>query len=63
MLTVPVYERLDQLTTIQFVVVVRVMHFEVVKLQLCLGHLTRINRHLHVLLNVTVEETQQNINK
>lgn len=62
-LTVPVDKRLDQLATIQFVVVVWIVHFEVVELQFRLRHFARIDGNLHVLLNVTVGDIQQNINK
>lgn len=55
MLTVPVDQRFDQFTAIQFVVVVRIMHFKVMELQLSLGHFARIDGHLHVLLDVTME--------
>jgi hypothetical protein len=53
MLTVPVNQTFDQLTAVQFVVVVSVVHFEIMELQLLLGHFARIDRHLHVLSNVT----------
>lgn len=46
-------QRLDQFAAVQLVVVVRVVHLEVVELQLSLGHLARIDGHLHVLLDVT----------
>jgi hypothetical protein len=46
-------QRFDQLATIQFVVVVGVVHFEVVELQLLLRHFARIDvGHLHMLGNV-----------
>lgn len=45
-------ERLDQFASVQFVVVVRVVHFEVMELQLLLAHLARINGHLGVFLDV-----------
>lgn len=49
---VPVDQGLDQLAAVQFVVVVRVVHFEVVELQLLFAHFARINWDLHVLGNV-----------
>lgn len=49
---VPVDERLDQLAAVQLVVVVRVVHFEVVELQLLFTHLAGVDRHFHVLGNV-----------
>lgn len=49
---VPVDQRLDQLAAVQFVVVVRVVHLEVVELQLLFAHFARIDRDLHVLGNV-----------
>jgi len=52
-LTVPMDQRFDQLAAVQLVVVVRVVHLEVVELQLSLGHLARIDWHLHVFLDVT----------
>lgn len=49
---VPVDQGLDQLAAVQFVVVVRVVHFEVVELQLLFAHFARVNWDLHVLGNV-----------
>lgn len=49
---VPVDQGLDQLASVQFVVVVRVVHFEVVELQLLFAHFARVDRHLHVIGNV-----------
>lgn len=49
---VPVDERFDQLAPVQFVVVVRVVHLEVVELQLLFAHLAGVDRHIHVLGNV-----------
>lgn len=49
---VPMDEGLDQLASVQFVVVVRVVHFEVVELQLLFAHFARVDRHVHVLGNV-----------
>lgn len=49
---VPVDQGLDQLAAVQFVVVVRVVHFEVVELQLLFAHFARVDRDLHVLGNV-----------
>ena len=50
-LTVPVDEGLDELAAVQLVVAVGVVHFEVVKLQLLLGHVARVNGDLHVFLH------------
>lgn len=49
---VPVDQGLDQLAAVQFVVVVRVVHLEVVELQLLFAHFARVNWDLHVLGNV-----------
>lgn len=49
---VPMDQGLDQLAAVQFVVVVRVVHFEVVELQLLFAHFARVDRDLHVLGNV-----------
>lgn len=49
---VPVDQGFDQLAAVQFVVVVRVVHFEVVELQLLFAHFARVNWDLHVLGNV-----------
>lgn len=49
---VPVDERLDQLAPVKFIVVVRIVHLEVVELQLLFAHLAGVDRHIHVLGNV-----------
>lgn len=49
---VPVDQGLDQLAAVQFVVVVRVVHLEVVELQLLFAHFARVDRDFHVLGNV-----------
>lgn len=49
---VPMDQGLDQLAAVQFVVVVRVVHLEVVELQLLFAHFARVNWDLHVLGNV-----------
>lgn len=49
---VPMDQGLDQLAAVQFVVVVRVVHFEVVELQLLFAHFARVDRDLHVLGNM-----------
>lgn len=49
---VPVDQGLDQLAAVQFVVVVRVVHLEVVELQLLFAHFARVDRDLHVLGNM-----------
>lgn len=46
-------QRLDQLVAVQFVIIICVVHFEIMKLELLLGHFARINRYLHMLLNMT----------
>ena len=45
-------ERLDELAAVELVVAVGVVHLEVVELQLLLGHVARVDRHLHVVLHV-----------
>lgn len=49
---VPVDQGLDQLAAVQFVVVVRVVHLEVVELQLLFAHFARVDRDFHVLGNM-----------
>lgn len=56
-ITVPMYQALDELTPVQLVVVVGVVHLEVVELELLLRHLARVNRNVHVLLDVTARVT------
>lgn len=51
-------QRLDQLASVQLVVVVRVVHLEVVELQLLFAHFARVDRHVHVLGNVPKIETK-----
>ena len=46
----PVDETLDQLAPVQLVVVVRVVHLEVVELELLFGHVGGVHRDLHVVL-------------
>lgn len=48
----PVNQRFDQLTAVQLVIVVGIVHLEVVELQLLLGHLARIERHIQMLGNM-----------
>lgn len=48
----PVDERLDELTAVQLVVPVGVVHLEVVELELLLRHVAGVDRHVHVLLHV-----------
>lgn len=45
-------ERLDQFASVQFVVVIRVVHLKVMELQLLLAHLARVDGHLGVFLDV-----------
>lgn len=54
----PMDQRLDQLASVQLVVVVRVVHLEVVELQLLFAHFARVDRHVHVLGNVPKIETK-----
>ena len=54
MLTMPVYKTLDQLTTIQLVVAISVVHLEVVELQLLVRHLGGVHGHIQVFLHVPV---------
>lgn len=53
-ITVPMDERLDELATVELIVAVGVVHFEVVELKLLLGHIRRVDRDVHVLLHVPV---------
>ncbi len=46
-------ERFDQLASVKLVVPVRVVHLEVVKLQLLLRHVAGVNGHFHVVLHVS----------
>lgn len=66
-LTVPMDQRLDQLTAVQFVIVIGVVHLEVVELQLLLGHFAGVQRHFHVLGDVTgkcvIAKARQNVRK
>ena len=48
----PVNERLDELAAVELVIPVRVVHLEVVELQLLLGHVAGVDRDVHVLLHV-----------
>lgn len=50
-------ERLDQFAAVQLVVAISVVHLEVVKLQLLLGHVGGVDGHLHVLLHVSGKDT------
>lgn len=50
--TVIMDERFDQLTAVQLVVLVRVVHLKVMELQLLFAHLARIDWHLCVFLDV-----------
>jgi hypothetical protein len=53
MLTVPMDQRLDKLTSVELVVTVGVVHLEVVELQLLLGHVRRVDRNIHVFFHVS----------
>ena len=46
-----------KLPAVQLCVHVHVHHLEVVEQQLLIGHLTRVQRDLHVLLNVSSNRT------
>jgi len=50
--SMPVYETLDQLAPIQLVVPISVVHLEVVELQLLVRHLGGVHGHIQVLLHV-----------
>jgi len=52
LVSMPVYETLDQLAPIQLVVTISVMHLEVVELQLLVGHLGGVHGNIQVLLHV-----------
>ena len=54
--TSPVDERLDQLAAIQLTIQVHIMHAEIVKHQLLLGHGRDIHGNVHVLLHVPEEK-------
>lgn len=41
----PMDQRFDQLASVQFVIVVGVVHFKIVELKLLLGHFARVNGH------------------
>lgn len=45
-------QRLDEFTSVQFVVVVSVVHFEVVELEFLVGHFACINWNVHVFGNM-----------
>lgn len=59
----PMDQRLDQLASVQLVVVVGIVHFEVVELQFLFAHFARINRHVHMLSNVPVDEESDTFNE
>lgn len=56
----PVDERFDELTAIEFIVIVGIMHFEVMKLQLLISHFTSVHWNGHVLCDVSVNKEIQN---
>lgn len=41
-------ERLDQFASIQFVVIIGIMHLKVMELQFLLRHLARVDRNVHM---------------
>jgi len=49
---VPVDQGLDQLTPVQLVVVVSVVHLEIMKLEFLFRHVARVYGDIHVLLHV-----------
>lgn len=53
----PVNQRFYKLVTIQFVIVVSIVHFEIMKLEFLLRHFAGINWHFHVLLDMTGGKT------
>jgi hypothetical protein len=48
----PVNEGLDELTTVQFIIIIRIVHLEVVKLELLLRHLRRVDGNVHMVLDM-----------
>ncbi len=48
----PVDERLDEFTAVEFVVAIGVVHFEVVELELLLRHVAGVDRDVHVFLHM-----------
>ena len=51
-ITMPVNDTFDQLAAIQLVIRIRVVHLEIVKLELLFRHLRCVHGYLHVLLYV-----------
>lgn len=49
---VPMDQGLDQLTPVQLVIVVSVVHLEIMKLELLFRHAARVDGDIHVLLHV-----------
>jgi hypothetical protein len=49
----PVYQTFYELAAVQFVVVVCIVHFKIMKLKFLITHFTGINRNVHVFSNVT----------
>ena len=56
-------DRLDELDSVEFIVIVRIVHFEVVKLQLLIGHLRLVNVDLVRQVLLDVPRTYQSINQ
>ena len=51
--TVPMYERFDELATVEFIIIIGVVHFEVMKLQFLIGHFSRVQSgYFQMLRNV-----------
>lgn len=46
-------KRLDQLASIQFVVVIGIVHFEIMELKFLITHFASVYGNIHVLSNVT----------
>lgn len=57
-LTVPMDQGLDQLASVQLVVVVGIVHLEIVELKLLVGHLAGVDGNFHVLGDVTEKESK-----
>lgn len=52
----PMDQRFDQFATVQFVVVVGIVHFEVVELQFLFTHFTCIDWNFHMFLDMSEYE-------
>lgn len=47
------YQRFDQFAAVQFVVIVRIVHFKVMELKFLFRHFARVHRDLHVFHDVS----------